>query len=590
MMAGHKQGRAPGAAAKIVPRTNCFGPILCDGGVMFRIWAPDAGHIDLRVNGAAPQEMRRQADGHWQLWLPVGPGSEYRFDVDGVDVPDPASRFQPHDVDGPSQIIDAERYRWNNQEWRGRPWEETVLYELHVGLLGGFAGVTARLASLAALGITAIELMPIADFPGARNWGYDGVLPFAPDSAYGHPDDLRALIDAAHGHRISVFLDVVYNHFGPHGNYLGQYAPAFFDPATHTPWGAAIDFANSAVQTFFVENALYWLEEFKFDGLRLDAVHAIKERSWLVRLAAEIRTRITTRQVHLVLENENNDARLLREGFDAQWNDDFHNVVHVLLTGETRGYYWDFADRPAERLARCLAEGFVYQGESAPSHQNRRRGEPSAALPPSAFVNFLQNHDQTGNRAFGDRLTTIAPAPAVRAAMALLLLCPQIPMLFMGEEAGASEPFLFFTDFHGDLGALVRDGRRQELARLGYVDEKAKGAVPDPNASATYTASQWTTEGPDATAWHDLVGSLLSLRSARIAPVLKGTTSLGAEARANACVIARWRLGDGTTLTIVVNFGIDPVPTSLPIVPPIFGTLPEPGTVGGYTTLAWISA
>ncbi len=567
-----------------------FGPVLRDGGVLFRVWAPDAQQVSVCLGQASARELRRGADGHWSVWLPVGPGTEYRFHIDGIMVPDPASRFQPRDIDGPSQIIDGLQYAWKNLDWRGRPWQETVLYELHAGLLGGFAGVQARLPALAALGITAIELMPVADFPGARNWGYDGGLLFAPDSAYGHPDDLRALIDAAHGLGISVFLDVVYNHFGPHGNYLGQYAGAFFDPGTHTPWGAAIDFANAEVQAFFIENALYWLEAFRFDGFRLDAVHAIKERSWLLRLAAEIRARITTRQVHLVLENENNDSRLLQGGFDAQWNDDFHNVLHVLLTGETRGYYQDFAEQPAARLARCLAEGFIYQGEGSSAHQGKPRGEPTAGLPPYAFVSFLQNHDQTGNRAFGDRLTTLAAEPALRAAIALLLLCPQIPMLFMGEEVGTTAPFLFFSDFHGELGTLVRDGRRRELASLGYVDEAGKDAVPDPNAAATFAASQWTDNATDTNAWHELVRGLLALRSSRITPVLLGTEALGAEAIGAAAVRARWQLGDGTILTLAVNLGAAPVAAKLPSEAPIFGHVSEATTLDGHTTLAWISA
>ncbi|MBJ7265030.1 MAG: malto-oligosyltrehalose trehalohydrolase, partial [Burkholderiaceae bacterium] len=315
------------------------------------------------------------------------------------------------------------------------PWHETVIYEIHPGIAGGYAGIEARLPALAQLGITAIELMPIADFPGARNWGYDGVLPYAPDTAYGTPDELRHLIDTAHGLDMMVFLDVVYNHFGPDGNYLNAYAADFFDPKKQTPWGPAIDFSQSAVRRYFAENALYWLSEYRFDGLRLDAVHAISDPGWLPEMAAYVRANVAPdRHVHLVLENEDNIASHLTRGFDAQWNDDAHHVLHYLLTGETRAYYADFSKHASQRLARSLSEGFVYQGDPSSLRGGALRGESSAHLPPSAFVLFLQNHDQVGNRAFGERLLKlVANRPdALRAAVALQLLAPHIPLLFMG--------------------------------------------------------------------------------------------------------------------------------------------------------------
>ena len=350
------------------------------------------------------------------------PGSRYLFELpDGLRVPDPASHRQAEDVHGASIVVDPAAYAWRHADWKGRPWHEAVIYELHVGSFspeGDFAGVARRLPGLAELGITAVELMPIADFPGGWNWGYDGVLPYAPDSRYGTPEDLKALIDTAHGLGLMIFLDVVYNHFGPEGNYLHRYAPQTFTDRHHTPWGSAIDFSRPPVREYFADNAAYWIEEFRFDGLRLDAVHAIiDDRSphMLEMIAARARAAAgPDREVHLILENEHNTASLLDGGlgtrpdrFEAQWNDDFHHAAHVLLTGESAAYYADYAERPVALLGRSLAEGFVYQGEVS-AYRGRPRGEPSAHLPPTAFVNFLQNHDQIGNRGFGDRLTQLS--------------------------------------------------------------------------------------------------------------------------------------------------------------------------------------
>ena len=568
--------------------SNRFGPRIEADGVAFQLWAPSAREADVLL-GEQQISLSKDASGFWSGKANAAPGDLYRLRVNGQEVPDPASRFQPNDVFGPSQIVDASSYVWRNDDWRGRPWQEAVIYELHTGVMGGFDGVRARLADLAALGVTAIELMPIADFGGARNWGYDGVLPFAPDSAYGAPDALRALVDEAHGLGLMVFLDVVYNHFGPEGNWLPAYVPEMFDEAAHTPWGAAIDFHKSPVRQFFIENALYWLEDFRFDGLRLDAVHAILDRSFLVELAKVVRERITGRHVHLVVENEANDAALLGEGFDAQWNDDFHNVVHVLLTGETHAYYQDFADQPARRLARCLSDGFIYQGESSPNHDGKPRGEPSKGLSPTHFISFLQNHDQVGNRAFGERLTTLVSPQALRAAMALLLLSPQIPMLFMGEEVGAREPFLFFTDFHGALGKAVREGRRKEFAKApGFADPATRDRIPDPNAPETLAASLWTDQAPDAAEWCALISRLIKLRRELIIPHLKGCKAIGAEAVGDKAVLASWRLGDGAALALAINLGETDVPAQPPALPPIYGEASQPTFLPALTTLAWI--
>lgn len=530
--------------------------------------------------------MCRDMQGYWRARVPVAPGFRYWFDVDGKRVPDPASRFQPDDVLGASEVIDGNNYTWRCPDWRGRPWHEAVIYEAHVGTLGGYAGVKARLPQLASLGFTALELMPIAEFGGRRGWGYDGVLPYAPECAYGSPDELRALIDDAHALGLMVFLDVVFNHLGPEGNFLPAYAPEFFDTGIKTPWGPAINFKQDAVRQFYTENALYWLEEFHFDGLRLDAVHAIAEPSWVIELAHEVRSRVLDREIHLVLENEDNDAALIEQGITAQWNDDFHNCIHVLLTDETHSYYGDFADQPEARLAKALREGFIYQGDPSRNRCGKPRGSRSSHLAPVSFVNFLQNHDQVGNRALGERLTRLAHPLALRAAMALLLLSPQIPLLFMGEECGAREPFLFFTDFSGELADAVREGRRQEFAgTLGFDALN----IPDPNARSTFIASQWTADADDASDWLALIHNLLLLRKEHIIPGLLGCQAIGADVIGTKSVRASWLLGNGRTLTTAVNFAPEPATSRLPSAIPIFGRLGHEGVLAPFRTLVWVT-
>ena len=546
-----------------------WGPTPTAEGTRFRLWAPDAPAVTLQIDGRDDVPMTAVADGWSEAQAPVGTGSRYRFRIGDLAVPDPASRAQDGGVNGWSVVVDHAAYSWRTK-WDGRPWETMVIEEVHAGLLGGFAGVAAYLPRLVDLGVTAIELMPVNAFGGTRNWGYDGVLPYAPAESYGTPDDLKALVDRAHELGISVFLDVVYNHFGPDGNYLNQYAAAFFHPEVETPWGGAVAVDDEAPRRFFIDNALMWLEDYRIDGLRFDAVHAIENNGFLDAMAAEIRGRVT-RPVHLILENESNDADRLAEGkYDAQWNDDFHNVLHVLLTGETDTYYADFADRPAERLARCLAEGFIYQGEGSPNHDGRPRGTPSAHLPPTRFVSFLQNHDQIGNRALGQRLTQLADPAKLAAATVLWALGPQIPLLFMGDADGSESPFLFFTDFHDELADAVREGRRCEFAGTPAFDEpEEREKIPDPNAPGTYDASV-PRPGPDADAWRDLYARLLKLRAERIAPVLAGGSSLGAEAVGGAAVVARWRMADATTLTIAINLGDEAVDASVPDAPLLF--------------------
>jgi malto-oligosyltrehalose trehalohydrolase len=507
-----------------------FGAQVTPAGVRFRLWAPAAKQVELAI-GRRLLPMHRQDDGwHERIEPSAAAGTRYRYRIDGEAlVPDPASRFQPRDVDGPSEVVDPAAFAWTDGAWRGRPWAEAVLYELHVGAFsraGTYAGVRRRLAQLRELGVTAIELMPVADFPGRRNWGYDGVLPFAPDGTYGRPESLKRLVQAAHAEGLMIFLDVVYNHFGPRGNYLGRYAPQFFTDRVRTPWGSAIDFSQRPVREFFVHNALYWLLEYHVDGLRLDAVHAIVDDSpthILDEIAARVRAAVGCgRAVHLVLENDANEAHYLdSRRYDAQWNDDAHHASHVLATGESDGYYADYSDAPARHLARAVAEGFAYQGEHSP-YRDRLRGEPSAALPPTAFVTFLQNHDQVGNRAHGERLAALA-APEARATLAaILLLAPSPPLLFMGEEWGCRQPFLFFCDFPGELGRAVRDGRRAEFARFAaFRAQEDRARIPDPLAAETFEKSRlrWSDRrSADGSTWLSLHRRLLRLRREEILP------------------------------------------------------------------------
>lgn len=478
-------------------RTTHFGPLLSDEGVIFRLWAPAARQVALICNGAV-SPMSREENGWYRLFRPeVSAGSRYAFRIDGeIDVPDPASHFQPEDVFGPSEVIDHD-YHWTAEQWKGQPWAKSVCLELHVGTFtpeGTYRAAIDKLDHVVDTGFTAIELMPLADFPGRWNWGYDGVLSYAPDHRYGRPDDLKALIDAAHRRGLMVFLDVVYNHLGPDGNYLGRYAPAFFIEA-QTPWGNAIDYRVPEVRAFAIDNALHWLHHYRFDGLRLDAVHAIMipgEPDLLHDLSVAVATfaREQGRTIHIVLENDDNRAALLDPvgkpgSYRAQWNDDYHHAWHVLLTGETAGYYRDYGS-PEAAIARAVAEGFVYQGEPSAHRDGHARGEPSFHLSPTAFVNFLQNHDQIGNRPCGERLTTLAAPEKIVCALSVLLLAPAPPLLFMGEEWGATEPFPFFCDFSGDLADAVREGRQREFA-AAYASTKA---IADPLAGTTVDSAK----------------------------------------------------------------------------------------------------
>lgn len=568
----HSREGAEGDGGRAGTRT---GPHAHSGGVRFRLWAPRCEQVDLVLEGADERlRLQIEPDGWHALAVPQArPGSRYRYALpDGTLVPDPASRFQPEDVHGPSEVIDPRAYRWRDAQWHGRAWHEAILYELHVGTFttaGTFAAAIVRLSHLVDLGVTGIELMPLADFPGQRNWGYDGVLPFAPDSSYGRPEDLKALIDAAHAHGLMVLLDVVYNHFGPDGNYLSLYAP-FFNEQHRTPWGAAINYdaaGSQIVREFFIHNALYWLQEYHFDGLRLDAVHAIIDESrpaFLQELARRVRSRALPRAVHLVLENERNEARWLqRDGsgcaqlYDAQWNDDVHHVLHVAASGESEGYYAHYCSDDGTQLGRALSQGFVFQGEPMGEHFPSR-GEACTHLPPTAFVSFTQNHDQIGNRAFGERLGALASREALRAVTAACLLTPQIPMLFMGEEWESARAFQFFCDFGAELAEQVRRGRRAEFARFAaFRDPHVRERIPDPQAQSTFLASKLDWEELSAPAhaaalrWYR---ALLAVRTRHVVPLLPLLRQAGEyRALGRGAVSACWRTDSGTELTLAVN-------------------------------------
>ncbi len=546
----------------------------------FRLWAPNSKNVQLALfDGAQESRHSMAADGSgwYSFAAQCRPGMEYQFIIDdGLAVPDPASRYQPNDVHGRSQIIDPASFQWSDGDWHGRPWNETVLYEIHVGTFteeGTFAGVANKLDYLKDLGVTAIELMPVADFPGRYGWGYDGVLPYAPESQYGAPNDFKALIQQAHQKGMQVFLDVVYNHFGPEGNYLHAYAKEFFTDKHKTPWGAALNFEGSReVREFFIENALYWLNEYNIDGLRLDAVHAIKddsEKHILIELAnrvAEGPGRLRPR--HLVLENEANGASFLERDhenkpkmYSAQWNDDIHHAYHVLATGESGGYYADYVKSQNGKnaialLGRALAEGFIYQDEPSEYRDGEIRGEKSDHLPPSAFVSFLQNHDQVGNRAFGDRIASISDPEVLNALSTIQLLAPSVPLLFMGEEWGCKTSFLYFCDLGPELAPLVTEGRRSEFANFPeFSDPKTRDSIPDPCKVETFKQSKLDWSDLDKAPHFEnlrLTKFMLALRKREIVPLLSKIDS-GKAKLDGELLIVEWNARSKPILVLVAN-------------------------------------
>ncbi len=477
--------------------------VIAGGGVRFEVWAPRVRGLDVRLVGGAADTrapLNEIADGVFTTTLAdAAAGADYVYHVDGRDRPDPVSRHQPHGVHGPSRIVDPRAFRWTDDDWRGREMADLVIYELHVGAFtatGTFDAVIEHLAALRALGVTAIELMPVAEFPGARNWGYDGVYPYAPQSTYGGPAGLKRFIDAAHRADLAVLLDVVYNHLGPEGNYVPEFGPYFTD-FYRTPWGAALNFdraESDEVRRYVVDNARYWVTEYHLDGLRLDAVHAICDasaRHVLEEIAAAVHAQAAAlgRRVVAIAESDLNDPRLVRPrergGFalDGQWSDDLHHAIHAALTGERTGYYVDFGS--VDHVAKALSDRFVYDGGRS-RYRRRRHGAPATDVPADRFVVSIQNHDQVGNRARGDRLATLVSFERQKLAAALLLLSPYVPLLFMGEEYGETNPFLYFVS-HSDpaLITAVRDGRRREFAAFGWREE-----ISDPAAETTFFRSR----------------------------------------------------------------------------------------------------
>jgi maltooligosyltrehalose trehalohydrolase len=475
----------------------------------FRVWAPNAQTLRLRLNGK-DHEMRREAHGVFALTLPAGAGEKYFYIVDGgKTVADPVSRSLPEGVHGPTEIIDPENFQWSQSEdaWRGLELRSAIIYELHVGTFtpaGTFDAVIERLDYLKKLGVTVLELMPVAAFPGDRNWGYDGVSPYAVQSSYGGPAGLKRLVNAAHRAGLGVMLDVVYNHLGHEGNYLRLFGP-YFTSRHQTPWGDAVNFDGTGadgIRRYVIENALYWIREYHLDGLRLDAVQTIYDDSPR-HILAEIQERVQSlahdlgRRVLIIAETDANDPKLIRPakesgyGLDAVWSDDFHHAVHTLFTGERSGYYQDFGQ--PRQIARTLAQGFCFQGELF-NFWGKSRGAPPTGIPLERHVFCIQNHDQVGNRAKGERLSQLLPPGACKVAAALLLLAPETPLLFMGEEYGESAPFQYFTSYGDrDLARAVSEGRRREFKDFSW-DE-----VPDPQDPATFARSKlhWEQAGEE---------------------------------------------------------------------------------------------
>ncbi len=554
-----------------------FGARLAKGGgVIFRLWAPGADSAELAIEGAAWPELHpaeADAQGWWECTVPhATAGTLYRWRIDGkLLVPDPASRQNPDGPHSPSALVDPRQFEWDTA-WSGRPWHDTVLYELHVGSFtseGTYAAAEQRLQSLVEVGITAVELMPVATFGGRFGWGYDGVLPFAPHPAYGTPDDLKRFVQHAHKLGLMVFLDVVYNHFGPEGNYIGSYAPQFFSQTKTSPWGPAINFdgpGSATVREFFIHNALYWIQEYRFDGLRLDAVHAISDDSpahLLQQLSERVRSAVHGRPVHLVLENEDNSYEHLstevRPGsYDGQWNDDFHHIVHVALTGETQRYYHDYGEGTMDQLARCLTHGMIFEGSKRREGGARAVMAAAPAQPLSALVNFAHNHDQIGNRARGERLRSLVPAEAAMLPTLLALLTPAIPMLFFGEEWGAKEPFLYFADWQGELRDAVRAGRKREFGHTDASD------LPDPCSEQTFRASRPDPHAAETEAgrtWRQEVRAALAARRHWITPrqsqLLTGRHS--AQRLGERGIAVQWRYEDGRMLCLELNLGAQPL-------------------------------
>jgi maltooligosyltrehalose trehalohydrolase len=540
----------------------------------FTLWAPLLDQVAVKL--VAPTEklldMKPSEHGYWQVTAEdIQPGTRYFYDLGESDRPDPASQFQPEGVHGPSEVVDHRAFNWTDQNWSGIPLDEMVIYELHVGTFtpeGTFEAIASRLSELRELGVNAIEIMPVAQFPGSRNWGYDGVYPFAVQNSYGGPDGLKQLVNICHQEGFAIILDVVYNHFGPEGNYTSEFAP-FFTETYKTPWGSAINFDDAhseGVRNYFIENALYWFEQFHFDALRLDAIHAIYDlgaKHFLKELADDVAalSKQVGRKLYLIAESDLNDVRVIREpelgghGMDAQWSDDFHHCLHTLLTGEQIGYYQDFGT--CEQLAKAYKKSFVYDWQYA-AERKRYHGSDASDRPGYQFVICTQNHDQVGNRMLGDRLSTLVSFEGLKLAAGALLLSPNIPMLFMGEEYGEESPFLYFVS-HTDPGLVeaVREGRKREFAAFHL-----EGEYSDPQSPETFKQSQlkWEKqkEGKHKVL-RDLYQHLIGLR--RTIPALKNLDKNNLEATVQEekklLFLHRWQ--DSSKLFCILNFNNEEV-------------------------------
>ena len=554
-----------------------FGTRIMPSGVRFRLWAPRCETVDLTViDLGGTFAMERRPRGWFELDVPEArPGMRYFFVLpDGTQVPDPAARFLPEDVGGPSEIVDPLDFAWTDRGWAGHPWEETILYELHIGTFtpqGTYRAAIDRLDHLVTLGVNTIELMPVNDYPGRWGWGYDVANLFAPDANYGRPEDLKAFIDAAHGKGLSVILDVIYNHFGPKGNFMGLYMPLVTEEI-ETPWGPALNFDGEdadMVRDLILANARYWLTEYHFDGLRLDASHEMHDRSprhLLLELAEQVRGATDGRHVHLILENSLNQIRWLKRKksgapwlYDGQWSDDFHHTLHSVITSENSSYYADY-ERRIDLLGRALADGICWQGEYLP-HEKRIKGEPADTLPVTAFISFVQNHDQMGNRPHGERISAMVKPDILRLWSAITLLSPHIPMLFMGEEWAASTPFLYFTDVGEDLAEGIRKSRRDELK---HYPGTPTHNLPDPMSEESFNRSKldWNEV---AAGFHkellDHYRRLIALRKTAITPRLHGMSGRAGsyDILSDKALRVVWTLGDGSRLTLTANLGGEPV-------------------------------
>ena len=510
-----------------------FGARPVRGGVRFRVWAPAASELTLVVHdGAARGEypVPRDEEGAFDLIVDrAAAGDRYAYRLDGGDCrPDPASRFQPEGVHGPSEVVDPSRFEWTDSRWRGRPATDRIVYELHVGTFspeGTFAGTQARLEALRDIGVTAIELMPGADFAGRRNWGYDAVCLYAPSRAYGRPDDLRRLVDRAHQLGMEIIFDVVYNHLGPEGAYLSAFNDEYFTTRHATPWGPSVNLDGpgaTMVRRFIVDNARHWISEYHADGLRLDATHALIERDngAIIREIVKEARAAAARPVFIHAEDHRNLAAMIEDearggwGLEGVWADDFHHVLRRSVAGDSAGYYADFGGT-IDELVRTIQRGWLFAGQPS-MHLGEPRGTDPSAIPMYRFVVCIQNHDQIGNRAFGDRLHHHVTAECWRAASALLLTVPMTPLLFMGQEWAASNPFQYFTDLEPSLGGQVTEGRRREFAHFPeFADEQTRRSIPDPQAPATFEASRlnWEERGePGHRAVLELYRALIGLR------------------------------------------------------------------------------